>query len=280
MRRWLPFLLLTLLAPGLWAGGNAMGQAAYGYEIRNGSADPMGYVDGMSLYAGYFAPNGLDPLGLADLENTKPNLINPTITPAPVTVVNPDTPVYAPSGPITYVLQPNYIPGTPGVIAGGKYIQLQGDKPTGLIFDPAIEERSPDDRLMDILTVVTAITPAGGARSAASIGCKVAEKPAMNLQKLAGHIPGTPQYASRLAGKKLTSTFFNQSQAESVTNEAWLKGARLGTDGKMRLFKFGEPVGVGPAGGGYQTQVRVSIDASGKIHGTPWGPVYQGPLPK
>ncbi len=28
--------------------------------------DPLGYVDGMSLYAGYFAPNGLDPWGLED----------------------------------------------------------------------------------------------------------------------------------------------------------------------------------------------------------------------
>ena len=28
------------------------------------SRDPIGYVDGMSLYLGYFAPNGRDPLGL------------------------------------------------------------------------------------------------------------------------------------------------------------------------------------------------------------------------
>jgi RHS repeat-associated protein len=28
------------------------------------SRDPNGYVDGMSLYLGYFAPWGLDPLGL------------------------------------------------------------------------------------------------------------------------------------------------------------------------------------------------------------------------
>ena len=64
MRRWLPLLLLTLLAPGLWAGGNAMEPMPCGYDFRNGSADPAGYVDGMSLYAGYFAPNALDPFGL------------------------------------------------------------------------------------------------------------------------------------------------------------------------------------------------------------------------
>jgi hypothetical protein len=30
--------------------------------------------DGMSLYAGYFAPNGLDPWGLADVGNTEPQI--------------------------------------------------------------------------------------------------------------------------------------------------------------------------------------------------------------
>ena len=63
MRRWLPFLLLTLLAPGLWAGVNATAPSASGYENRNGSLDPAGYVDGFSLYCGYFVPNGNDPQG-------------------------------------------------------------------------------------------------------------------------------------------------------------------------------------------------------------------------
>ena len=44
MRRWLPFLLLTLLAPGLWAGVNATAPSASGYENRNGSLDPATYV--------------------------------------------------------------------------------------------------------------------------------------------------------------------------------------------------------------------------------------------
>ena len=66
MRRWLPFLLLTLLAPGLWAGINDMEPMPCGYDSRNGSADPMGFVDGMSLYAGYFVAGGLDPFGLCN----------------------------------------------------------------------------------------------------------------------------------------------------------------------------------------------------------------------
>jgi hypothetical protein len=86
--------------------------------------------------------------------------------------------------------------------------------------------------------------------------------------------------AAALALAARTSSFFDAKQAESVTLEAWQKGTPLGADGKMRLFDFGKPIGVGPGGGGYQTQVRVSIDSGGKIHGTPWGPVFEGPLPQ
>ena len=74
----------------------------------------------------------------------------------------------------------------------------------------------------------------------------------------------------------MTSTFLNAEQGEAATREAWEKGTRL--DDNMRLYDFGKPVGVGPGGGGYQTQVRVSIDSGGKIHGTPWGPIFKGPL--
>ena len=63
MRRWLPFLLLTLLAPGLWASIGDMEPVPCGYDSRNGSADPAGYVDGYSLYNGYFVPNAVDPEG-------------------------------------------------------------------------------------------------------------------------------------------------------------------------------------------------------------------------
>lgn len=63
MRRWLPFLLLTLLAPGLWAGVNATAPSASGYENRNGSLDPIGYLDGWSLYCAYFVPGTTDPSG-------------------------------------------------------------------------------------------------------------------------------------------------------------------------------------------------------------------------
>lgn len=78
----------------------------------------------------------------------------------------------------------------------------------------------------------------------------------------------------------MTSTFFGSEQAAAATQEAWNMGTSIDADGKMRLLDFGRPVGVAPGGGGYQTQVRVSMDSSGKIHGTPWGPVFQGPLSK
>ena len=103
--------------------------------------------------------------------------------------------------------------------------------------------------------------------------------PGINAQKLAGHVSGTPQFANRIAQGRLTSAFRNAEEAQALTREAWARGTPLGADGKMRLLDFKRPVAVGPNGGGYQTQVRVSIDGKGTIHGTPWGPVFEGPLP-
>jgi hypothetical protein len=101
----------------------------------------------------------------------------------------------------------------------------------------------------------------------------------INRQKQAGHIKGTPQHANRVKHGKPTSTFLNPAEAEQLTLEAWAKGRPVGGQENLRIHEFGRPVGVGPAGSGYQTQVRVSMDASGQIHGTPYGPVHYGPLP-
>ncbi len=115
---------------------------------------------------------------------------------------------------------------------------------------------------------------------AVGIGAGVARGggPPINAQKQAGHVQGTPQYANRIKGGKWTSSFLSGLQGELVTLEAWKNGTPLGTNGTMRLHEFGKPVGVAPTGGGYQTQVRVSMDASGQIHGTPWGPIFEGPM--
>jgi RHS repeat-associated protein len=99
----------------------------------------------------------------------------------------------------------------------------------------------------------------------------------VSFQRQAGHIKGTPQHALRIKQGKPTSTFFDRESGLNFTREAWVKGTPIGSQENMRLYEFGRPVGVGPRGG-YQTQVRVSIDAKGRIHGSPWGPVYKGPL--
>jgi hypothetical protein len=104
-----------------------------------------------------------------------------------------------------------------------------------------------------------------------------ATTPRINAQKQAGHVSGTPQHTLRVSQGKATSTFRNAQEAEALTREAWANGTPL--DANMRVHDFGRAVGTAPRGGGYQTQVRVSVDARGTIHGTPWGPVHEGPLP-
>jgi RHS repeat-associated protein len=59
--------------------------------------DPAGYVDGLSLYAGYFAPNGLDPYGLEEYVDKRPVLVIPT--PAPIEVVPDGIPQMVPWDP-------------------------------------------------------------------------------------------------------------------------------------------------------------------------------------
>ena len=66
----------------------------------------------------------------------------------------------------------------------------------------------------------------------------------------------------------------------ALTQEAWAKGTPLGSNADLRLYDFGTPVAIGPGGGGYQTQIHVSMDAKGQIHGSPWGRVHEGPLPQ
>jgi RHS repeat-associated protein len=103
-------------------------------------------------------------------------------------------------------------------------------------------------------------------------------EPTINKQKQAGHVAGTPQHANRIKQGKATSTFFDAAQADAATLEAWRKGTPLTPEGTLRLHDFGRAIGTGPEGGGYQTQVRVSLDKSGQIHGTPWGPIFKGPV--
>ncbi|WP_437587639.1 RHS repeat domain-containing protein [Sorangium sp. So ce1000] len=117
-------------------------------------------------------------------------------------------------------------------------------------------------------------------RAPASSAPAAAPAPPINRQKQAGHIEGTPQYKSRVASGKMTSTFIDPKKADALTQEAWAKGAPIGSNGDLRLHDVGTLVAIGPGGGGYQTQIRVSKDAKGQTHGSPWGRVHEGPLPQ
>jgi RHS repeat-associated protein len=121
-------------------------------------------------------------------------------------------------------------------------------------------------------------TLAAMAANGSPTGGGQAETPGINKQKQAGHIEGTPQNIVRDSQGKPTSTFLNPSEANSLTEEGWAKGEQAGGQGNMRTYDFDRPIGAGPEGG-FQTRIRVSIGSDGLIHGTPYGPVFEGPLP-
>lgn len=89
-------------------------------------------------------------------------------------------------------------------------------------------------------------------------------------QKQAGHVKGTPQYNNRVKAGKPTSYFDDAVSAESLTQEAWQKGAPVPGRPNVRDYDFGKPIGTG-TGGGKVTKVRVHMDSKGRIHGHPKG---------
>jgi uncharacterized Zn-binding protein involved in type VI secretion len=97
--------------------------------------------------------------------------------------------------------------------------------------------------------------------------------PDINKQKQAGHIKGTPQYKNRVKQSNPTSSFDNEADATKYTQEAWEKGAEVPGRPGVKDYDFGTRVGDAANGKGYNTQVRVTIDSAGKIHGFPKGPV-------
>ena len=119
------------------------------------------------------------------------------------------------------------------------------------------------------------IMAAGAADAAATsyilrIGAEAEEEVAINSQKQDGHVKDTPQYKNRIKGGKSTSAFRSRKMADKLTRDTWDTGTPQ-PDGS-RIKDYGRPIAEGP-NGGTQTKVRVTQDASGQIHGTPWGPV-------
>jgi hypothetical protein len=69
---------------------------------------------------------------------------------------------------------------------------------------------------------------------------------------------------------KPTSTWDSGIDADAYTQYAWEYGTPTSVSNE-RIFTFPGRVGTGHYGGG-QSQVRVTINGKGRIHGTPWGP--------
>ena len=122
----------------------------------------------------------------------------------------------------------------------------------------------------DVLIMAAGVADVAVTTYILRIGAEVEEEVAINSQKQDGHVKGTPQYKNRIKGGKSTSAFRSRKMADKLTRDTWDTGTPR-PDGS-RVKDYGRPIAEGP-NGGTQTKVRVTQDASGQIHGTPWGPV-------
>jgi hypothetical protein len=95
--------------------------------------------------------------------------------------------------------------------------------------------------------------------------------PSISRQQQDGHIAGTPQYTNRIKVGKPTSSWLPGEDADALTTTAWQGGTPVPNNPNLRVYDAGRPIGRG-AYGGTQSQIRVSINGRGLIHGTPWGP--------
>ena len=81
-----------------------------------------------------------------------------------------------------------------------------------------------------------------------------------------------PAHQSSTAGRACRRDYSvrEPENADSLTLHAWEYGTPTANP-NIRIFDFQRPIGTGFYGGS-QTQVRVSINSRGEIHGSPWGP--------
>ena len=97
------------------------------------------------------------------------------------------------------------------------------------------------------------------------------EKPPISRQKQDGHIAGTAQSRNRLEHSPVTSMFDGSAaEADALVQEAWEKGSPLPKRPNVRDYDFGRRIRTAPDGQG-QSVVRVTKDAAGRIHGSPYG---------
>jgi RHS repeat-associated protein len=112
------------------------------------SRDPLGYVDGMSFYAGYYVPSGVDPLGLYDIDALIDNATDggapPGVCSAPCEIIT-----------ILVELPHSSDPGIHGKGLGGHAGIGIGDDYYDYGPDPAVG--------LDVTTTETALKPVPGA---------------------------------------------------------------------------------------------------------------------
>ncbi|RVX41120.1 intein/RHS repeat-associated protein [Nonomuraea polychroma] len=96
----------------------------------------------------------------------------------------------------------------------------------------------------------------------------------VSRQKQDQHVYGSKGYNDRVRRGEPTSYFNSRAEADAYAEYAWKHGKPVPGRPNVRDYDFGKPVGRGPRGG-WQTQVRVHIDGSGKVHAHPKGREYR-----
>jgi hypothetical protein len=165
-----------------------------------------------------------------------------------------------------------FISGIAGLLPQiGTFMAFLGQVNADAVEDAAdgvTSEGAPEDRVQEMIDALDRFRSSSAAPPI----------PPIARQRQQGHIEGTPQHRLRMRQQDTTSTFLNPEEVDDLVVYAWQHGAPTGSQGNLRIYDFRRPIGVGSSGGGYQTQVRVSMDTRGRIHGTPYGPIYHGPL--
>ena len=188
--------------------------------------------------------------------------------------------------------------GTFRASLGGNGEVSYGIRPNATTLRGAVSNAASDvvDLGVAALTVFSAgeAAPAGGSlrmgagmlfeQASVKVGANAAAQevkalsspwPRINRQMQDAHVPGTKEYARRLANGTPTSAFFGKKSGDALTRKAWHEGKIVKTNNNETVKQLDLPfaTGTGP-NGGVQKSVRAHMGSKKGLHGHSSGPEF------